>query len=111
MNKVSAGRFLVFIVLWTTLVYDAVARWSWHPTGWSRQRGSMDFAGGTAVHITSGTTVAAFSVFYAFETEGFRECMRKYIKVWDKRARQTWRFIRRRPLPRENDIGMSGFQS
>lgn len=37
----------------------------------------MDFAGGTAVHITSGTTVAAISAFYAFETRGFLHCMQR----------------------------------
>jgi ammonia channel protein AmtB len=40
----------------------------------------MDFAGGTAVHITSGTTVAAIAVFYAFETKGFRHCV---LRFWD----------------------------
>jgi ammonia channel protein AmtB len=110
MNKVSVGRFLVFIVFWTTLVYDAVARWSWHPAGWSRQRGSMDFAGGTAVHITSGTTVAAFSVFYAFETRGFKTCMKRFFQVWDKRARRTYRFIFCRRSHKENGMEMGQFQ-
>ncbi|KAH8755208.1 ammonium transporter AmtB-like domain-containing protein [Hyaloscypha sp. PMI_1271] len=71
LRKVSVGRFLIFITIWSILVYDVVARWSWHPDGWSKKLGSMDFAGGTAVHITSGTTVAAISAFYAFETRGF----------------------------------------
>jgi Amt family ammonium transporter len=35
----------------------------------------MDFAGGTAVHITSGTTVAAISTFYTFETRGLHHCL------------------------------------
>jgi ammonia channel protein AmtB len=64
--SIKVGRVLVFIVLWTTLVYDPIARWTWSPGGWSRQRGVMDFAGGTAVHITSGTAVAAFSNFWEF---------------------------------------------
>lgn len=58
-----------------------VARWSWHPDGWSKKLGSMDFAGGTAVHITSGTTVAAISAFYAFETRGFLSCMQHFKHI------------------------------
>jgi ammonium transporter, Amt family len=45
-----------------------VARWTWHRSGWSSQLGVLDFAGGTPVHITAGTTVAAFALFYDFET-------------------------------------------
>ncbi|KAK3377268.1 hypothetical protein B0T24DRAFT_666036 [Lasiosphaeria ovina] len=70
MHKVKPARFLAFITLWSMLVYDPVARWTWHEKGWSNRMGVMDFAGGTPVHITSGTTVAAFSVFYDFEFSG-----------------------------------------
>lgn len=68
-SDIPAGRFLIFISLWSLLVYNPVARWTWHWAGWSNQLGVMDFAGGTAVHITSGTTVLAFYVFYALQTK------------------------------------------
>jgi ammonia channel protein AmtB len=45
----------------------------------------MDFAGGTAVHITSGTTVAAIAVFYAFETRGFRQCLLQFRDMLKER--------------------------
>jgi ammonia channel protein AmtB len=45
-------------------VYDPIARWTWSPEGWSNKRGSLDFAGGTAVHITAGSSVLAYGVFY-----------------------------------------------
>jgi ammonia channel protein AmtB len=67
-SDIPAGRFLIFISLWSLLVYNPVARWTWHWAGWSNQLGVMDFAGGTAVHITSGTTVLAFYIFYALQT-------------------------------------------
>lgn len=71
-GDVPTGRFLIFISLWSLLVYDPVARWTWHWAGWSNGRGVLDFAGGTAVHITSGTTVLAFYVFYAIQTGRLR---------------------------------------
>lgn len=49
------ARFLpatVFIFLWTTLVYDVLACWTWNPNGWSLNMGGLDFAGGTPVHIS-----------------------------------------------------------
>ncbi|MEK6620320.1 MAG: ammonium transporter, partial [Chloroflexota bacterium] len=47
--------FVVFTLLWATLVYDPVAHWVWGG-GWLFQRGALDFAGGTVVHITSGVS-------------------------------------------------------
>ncbi|KAH9216099.1 ammonium transporter AmtB-like domain-containing protein [Leptodontidium sp. 2 PMI_412] len=67
MQRVRPARFLVFISLWSVLVYYPVARWSWYTDGWSKKLGIMDFAGGTPVHIVSGTTVATFSTFCSIE--------------------------------------------
>ena len=47
--------FVVFTLLWATLVYDPVAHWVWGG-GWLFQLGALDFAGGTVVHITSGVS-------------------------------------------------------
>jgi ammonium transporter, Amt family len=48
--------FVVFTLLWATLVYDPVAHWVWGVGGWLRALGALDFAGGTVVHITSGVS-------------------------------------------------------
>src|ERR671931_828511 len=48
--------FVVFTLLWATLVYDPVAHWVWGTGGWLRSLGTLDFAGGTVVHITSGVS-------------------------------------------------------
>ena len=48
--------FLLFAVLWTTLVYDPLAHWVWAEGGWLRRLGALDFAGGTVVHISAGTS-------------------------------------------------------
>ncbi|MEN9936629.1 MAG: hypothetical protein RLZZ387_3208 [Chloroflexota bacterium] len=48
--------FVVFSLLWATLVYAPVAHWVWAVGGWIRGMGALDFAGGTVVHITSGVS-------------------------------------------------------
>jgi ammonium transporter, Amt family len=51
--------FVIFTVLWSTIVYAPVAHWVWGG-GWIAELGALDFAGGTVIHITSG--VAAIVV-------------------------------------------------
>jgi ammonium transporter, Amt family len=48
--------FVVFTLLWATLVYAPVAHWVWGVGGWIRNLGALDFAGGTVVHIISGVS-------------------------------------------------------
>jgi ammonium transporter, Amt family len=48
------SAFVLFSLLWATLVYAPVAHWVWGVGGWIRGLGALDFAGGTVVHITSG---------------------------------------------------------
>jgi Amt family ammonium transporter len=48
--------FVIFSLLWATLVYAPVAHWVWGVGGWIRALGALDFAGGTVVHITSGVS-------------------------------------------------------
>ncbi|MGF9891742.1 ammonium transporter [Priestia megaterium] len=53
-ERMKFGPFLIFILLWTTIVYDPLAHWVWGVGGWLRELGALDFAGGTVVHIASG---------------------------------------------------------
>ena len=46
--------FVLFSLLWATLVYDPLAHWVWGVGGWLRELGALDFAGGTVVHISAG---------------------------------------------------------
>lgn len=46
--------FVVFVLIWTTLVYDPLAHWVWGAGGWLANLGALDFAGGTVVHVSSG---------------------------------------------------------
>lgn len=53
---------IVFIFVWSTLIYDAIACWTWNPAGWVFKLGGLDFAGGTPVHISSGAAALAYSL-------------------------------------------------
>jgi len=55
-ERMKFPAYLVFVVLWSTLVYDPVAHWIWGAGGWLRGSGAMDFAGGMVVHLTSGVS-------------------------------------------------------
>jgi Amt family ammonium transporter len=60
-ERVKLSAFLVFALLWTTLVYDPLAHWAWGG-GWTSSLGSLDFAGGTVVHISSGFAALAVAL-------------------------------------------------
>jgi len=53
-DRMKFSALLVFIGLWTLLVYSPIAHWVWHPNGWIFSLGALDFAGGTVVHINAG---------------------------------------------------------
>lgn len=53
-ERIKFSTFTVFVVLWATFVYDPIAHWIWGG-GWLGAMGALDFAGGTVVHIASGT--------------------------------------------------------
>jgi len=57
------GPLLVFVFVWSTIVYDPMANWIWNANGWSFKLGGLDFAGGTPVHISSGTAALAISIY------------------------------------------------
>ncbi len=53
-ERFKFSAFLLFIVLWSTFIYDPIAHWVWGVGGWLRNLGALDFAGGTVVHMASG---------------------------------------------------------
>jgi Amt family ammonium transporter len=53
-ERIKFGPYILFILAWTTLVYDPVCHWVWHPNGFLAMAGTLDFAGGLVVHLTSG---------------------------------------------------------
>jgi Amt family ammonium transporter len=52
-ERVRVKAFILFVALWSLVVYAPVAHWVWAPGGWLRGLGVLDFAGGTVVHINA----------------------------------------------------------
>jgi len=61
-ERVRIKGYLLFIALWSVIVYAPVAHWVWAPGGWLRQLGCLDFAGGTVVHINAAAAAAVFAL-------------------------------------------------
>jgi Amt family ammonium transporter len=61
-ERMKFGALLVFSALWLTLVYCPVAHWVWGSNGWLARLGSLDFAGGTVVHINAGVSALALAL-------------------------------------------------
>jgi Amt family ammonium transporter len=55
-ERMRFRAYIVFLVLWATLIYDPLAHWVWGAGGWLQKRGALDFAGGTVVHISAGVS-------------------------------------------------------
>ncbi len=53
-DRMKFSALMVFMALWSVLVYSTVAHWVWSPLGWINALGAADFAGGTVVHINAG---------------------------------------------------------
>jgi Amt family ammonium transporter len=58
-ERVRFRSLLIFIVLWSTLIYCPIAHWVWNSDGWLRSLGAIDFAGGLVVHISAGLSALA----------------------------------------------------
>ncbi len=54
--------YILFLLMWATLVYDPLAHWVWGVGGWMRNLGALDFAGGLVVHVSSGVSALAAAI-------------------------------------------------
>jgi Amt family ammonium transporter len=55
-ERMKFSAMLWFIGMWSLFVYAPIAHWVWEPGGWLAQRGALDFAGGSVVHINAGVS-------------------------------------------------------
>ena len=73
-GRMKFGTYFVYITVWTLVVYNCLAHWVWGshinpdtwlsaPLGWLAIRGTIDFAGGSVIHIASGFAALATSIF------------------------------------------------
>ncbi|OLY92183.1 ammonium transporter [Cnuella takakiae] len=53
-ERIRFTSYVLFIALFSLLVYAPIAHWTWHPDGFLFKMGALDFAGGTVVHISAG---------------------------------------------------------
>jgi Amt family ammonium transporter len=58
-ERIRFTSYILFIVLFSLLVYAPIAHWTWHPEGFLFKMGILDFAGGTVVHISAGCAALA----------------------------------------------------
>ena len=58
-ERVRFSSYLLFMTLFSLLIYSPLAHWTWHPQGVFRQWGVLDFAGGTVVHLSAGFAALA----------------------------------------------------
>ena len=61
-ERINFKPFIIFTLLWATLIYDPVAHWVWAAGGYLFELGALDFAGGAVVHITAGYSALAFAL-------------------------------------------------
>ncbi|CAF5193468.1 unnamed protein product, partial [Rotaria sp. Silwood1] len=55
-GRMKLVPYMIFIFIWTTICYDPMAHWVWGSNGWLKHLGTLDFAGGTVVHMLSGVS-------------------------------------------------------
>lgn len=58
-ERIKFTAYMVFICLFTLFIYAPLAHWTWHPEGFLRKMGVLDFAGGTVVHMSAGFAAIA----------------------------------------------------
>lgn len=61
-ERMKFGPFLLFSLLWATFVYNPLCHWIWGTGGWLMRLGVIDFAGGVAVHLSSGVAALAAAI-------------------------------------------------
>ncbi len=58
-ERIRFSSYLIFVTLFSLFIYAPLAHWTWHPDGFLRQWGVLDFAGGTVVHMSAGFAALA----------------------------------------------------
>ena len=53
-ERMRFSATLIFMAMWTVVVYAPIAHWVWAPNGWLSRLGALDFSGGSVVHINAG---------------------------------------------------------
>jgi ammonium transporter, Amt family len=68
-ERIKFKSYLLFLVLFSLLIYAPLAHWTWHPDGFLFKWGVLDFAGGTVVHMSAGFAALAASIYLRDKAE------------------------------------------
>jgi Amt family ammonium transporter len=74
-ERMKFSAYVLFILLWSTVVYDPVAHWVWGTGGWLKNMGVLDFAGGIVVHLISGISALAAALIIGRRKGYLQEAM------------------------------------
>jgi Amt family ammonium transporter len=89
-ERIRFRSLLIFIVLWSTLIYMPIAHWVWNPEGWLRGLGAIDFAGGIVVHISAGLSALAAALVVG-RRKGCTTPWREHMRTLDKKASEEFK--------------------
>jgi Amt family ammonium transporter len=87
-ERIRFKSLLIFMVLWSTLIYAPIAHWVWNPDGWLRSLGAIDFAGGIVVHISAGLSALAAALVVG-RRKGCAVPWKSHMKALDQKANAT----------------------
>ena len=87
-ERIRFKSLLIFIVLWSLLIYAPIACWVWNPNGWLGQLGAIDFAGGIVVHISSGISALAAALVVG-RRKGCAVPWQNHMKALDQKDHAT----------------------
>lgn len=68
-ERIRFKSYILFLVLFSLLIYAPLAHWTWHPEGFLFKMGVLDFAGGTVVHMSAGFAALAASIYLRNKSE------------------------------------------
>src|SRR5687767_4174032 len=68
-ERIKFKSYIIFLVLFSLLIYAPLAHWTWHPDGFLFKWGVLDFAGGTVVHMSAGFAALAASIYLRNKSE------------------------------------------
>lgn len=68
-ERIRFKSYIIFLVLFSLLIYAPLAHWTWHPSGFLFQLGVLDFAGGTVVHMSAGFAALAAAIYLRNKSE------------------------------------------
>ena len=87
-ERIRFKSLLIFMILWSTLIYMPIAHWVWNPNGWLRSLGAIDFAGGIAVHISAGLSALAAALVIG-RRKGSAIPWKSHMKSLDRKENAT----------------------